>query len=259
MSESYLTVATQDGVGVITMDRTPVNAMDRVFVDQLSTAVDRCRSDGSIRVVIVASALPKIFSAGADIREMVAMDEAGGLGFVEYGQGLMSRMESLTKPVIAAVTGACVGGGCELAMACDLRVAGQSARFGQPEVNLGVLPGWGGSQRLPRLVGKTRALELLMLGESVSAEQASTIGLVNRVVPDEDVLPTAMDLARQLMEKSSAALAAIKGAVQEGSHLSLEDGLAVESRRYHEAFVSADAREGMRAFLEKREPRFPGR
>ena len=186
------------------------------------------------------------------------MDEAACRSFVEYGQGLMNRMEAVPKPIIAAVSGACVGGGCEMAMACDLRVAGLSARFAQPEVNLGVLPGWGGSQRLPRLVGKTRAMQMLMLGEALSAETALEIGLVNCVVSDEDVLPMTMDLARQLMDKSPTALASIKRAVQERSHQTLEDGLAMEARRYHEAFGSTDAREGMSAFLEKRKPRFAG-
>ena len=240
------------------MDRPPVNAMDREFVEQLAAVFDRFKNEPSARVIVITSALPSVFSAGADIRQMEALDEAACRSFVEYGQGLMNRMEALPKPIIAAVSGACVGGGCEMAMACDLRVAGRSARFAQPEVNLGVLPGWGGSQRLPRLVGKTRAMQMLMLGEELSAETALEIGLVNCVVSDEDVLSTAIGLARRLMDKSRTALASIKGAIQGGSHLSLEKGLAVEARRYHEAFVSNDAREGMRAFLEKRKARFNG-
>ena len=255
MSSQYLTLATEGGLAVITMTRPPVNAMDKEFVDQLSAFMDQCEADLSVRVIVFVSGLATVFSGGADIREMESMDEAGCLDFVRRGQGLMDRMESLPKPIIAAVGGACVGGGCELAMSCDLRVAGRSASFGQPEVNLGVIPGWGGSQRLPRLIGKTRATELLMVGEAISAQTALELGLINRLVPDEELLPAATGLARQLLAKSPAALASIKRAVQEGMRTTLEDALKVEARQYNEAFGSADAREGIRAFLEKRAPR----
>lgn len=255
MSSAYLTLASEGGVAVITMARPPVNAMNGEFVEQLSATLDRCEADPSVGAIVIVSGLTTVFSGGADIREMEEMDEAGCRDFVRRGQGLMDRMESLPKPIIAAIGGACVGGGCELAMACDLRVAGSSAGFGQPEVNLGLLPGWGGSQRLPRLIGKARGTELLMLGETISAQTALELGLVNRLVPDEEVLPAAMGLARQLLGQSTSALASIKRAVQEGMRTTLEEALKVEARRYHEAFQSPDAREGIRAFLEKRAPR----
>ncbi len=258
MPESYLTATTEDGVAVITMARAPVNALDRDFVGRLAGTLERCASDPSSRVVIIASGLPKVFSGGADLREMNKLGESGWGTFIEMGQRLMDQLEALPKPVIAAVQGACVGGGCELAMACDLRVAGQSATFGQPEVNLGVLPGWGGSQRLPRLIGKTRAMELLMTGETVSAETALDLGLVNRVVTDDQVLPAAKDLAKALAARSSTALAAIKRAVHDGLDSKMADGLETEARQYQKAAESADAREGISAFLEKRPPRFAG-
>ncbi len=258
MSAAYLKVSVENGIAAITMARPPVNAVDREFVQQLTAALDRCEADGAARAIVIASGFPSVFSGGADIREMEAMDEAGCLDFVRQGQGLMDRMEALPKPIIAAVNGACVGGGCELAMSCDLRVAGRSSSFGQPEVNLGVLPGWGGSQRMPRLVGKTKAMELLMTGEAISADRALDLGLVNLVVPDEEVLSSTMALAGKLLEKSPSALAAIKAAIHEGFSTSLAEGLEVEARQYREAFTAPDAREGMRAFLEKRAPRFTG-
>jgi enoyl-CoA hydratase len=162
----------------------------------------------------------------------------------------------MSKPVIAAINGVCVGGGMELAMACDLRVAAKSARFGQPEVNLGVISGWGGTQRLPRLVGKTRGLEMLMLGEQISAGEALAIGLVNRVVPDEALMDETMALCRKLAAKSPGALAKIKEAVELGLPQFLAEGLREEGRCYVEAYVAGDAREGIRAFLEKRPARF---
>ena len=258
MSETYVTVSTEDGVAVISLDRPPVNAMNREFVDQLGATLDRCAEDATVHAIVVGSELPTVFSGGADIREIDTLDEAGGEEFIRRGQALMNLLEALPKPTIAAVRGAAVGGGCELAMACDLRVAGTSSRFGQPEVNLGILPGWGGSQRLPRLLGKTRAMEILMVGEEITAETALTIGLVNWLVPDGEVLPAAIGLARKLSTKSPTALAAIKGAVHGGAHRPLDDGLKIEAQRYRDAFASADAREGIRAFLGKRPPRFTG-
>jgi enoyl-CoA hydratase len=168
-------------------------------------------------------------------------------------------MGQIPKPILAAINGACVGGGMELAMACDLRIAAESARFGQPEVNLGVVSGWGGTQRLPRLVGKTRALELLMLGEQISADEARAMGLVNRVVPDDMLVAEVTTLARKLAAKSPVALAKVKESVEGGLGLPLAEGLGEEARCYVDAYVSEDAKEGIRAFLEKRPARFPGR
>ena len=258
MSTSFLSVATEEGVALITISRPPVNAINRELLSQLSATMDLYASDSSVRAIVIASGLPAIYSAGADIRELDTLDEAEGQAFVLRGQQLMNQLEALPKPIITAIRGACVGGGCELAMACDLRVAGQSSRFGQPEVNLGILPGWGGSQRLPRLIGKTMAMELLMTGEPITAEKALAIGLVNYVVPDEAALTMAMAMATKLASKSPIALAGIKRAVMDGLYSTLAHGLEVEAQQFQETHGTADAREGIRAFLEKRPPRSTG-
>lgn len=255
MPESYLSLDTGNGIAVITMARAPVNALSREFVDQILEAVQRCESDSSCRVIIIASEFPKVFCAGADIRELEKSRCSPDGWFIKLGQGLMDRLEALPKPIIAAVRGVAVGGGCELAMACDLRVAGTSSVFGQPEVNLGVLPGWGGSQRLPRLIGKTRAMEIMLTGETISADEALRLGLVNLVAPDELVLESAKELAGKLAVKSATGLAGIKLAVQEG--LSIAEGLKVEAKRFQEVAYAPDAGEGIASFLEKRQPVFP--
>ena len=258
MGDSYLDISSQEGLTVIRLNRAPVNAMNTAFTQQLSAALEACASDGAVGAIVISSAVPGIFSGGADIRELQVLDQAGCQAFIERGQALFNRIEGLPKPVIAAINGACVGGGSELAMACDLRVAGRSARFGQPEVNLGVVPGWGGTQRLPRLVGKARGMEMLMLGESIPAEAALSMGLVNQVVADEEVLPTSIALAGKLLGKSPIALAAVKRAVQQGLDQSLAEALKVEAECYLKAYGSGDSQEGIRAFLEKRAPRFIG-
>lgn len=259
MRPLWVSLAVADSVALISMERSPVNAMNRAFMSELEACLERASADPAVRVIVVTSQLPGMFSAGADIRELEGLDPAGCAAFVALGQGLFGRMGEIPKPIIAAINGICVGGGMELAMACDLRIAAKSARVGQPEVNLGVVSGWGGTQRLPRLVGKTRGLELLMLGEHISAEDALAVGLVNRVVPDEVLMGETTALARKLAAKSPVALAKVKESVERGLPLPLAQGLSEEARCYAEAYVSGDAREGIRAFLEKRPARFPGR
>ena len=256
MMASQITVNYHDMVAAISMNRSPVNAFDGEFLAQLNAAVDTCASEESVRVIVITSSLPGVFSAGADIRWLQTLDQIGCREFIRLGQMSMDRIEELSKPVIAAVNGVCVGGGCELAMACDLRLAGSSARFGQPEVDLGLIPGWGGTQRLPMLIGKTRSMELVMTGEQITAEMALSMGLVNQIGPDEDVLTTAMGLARRLACKSSASLTSIKKAVQRGHSLPLADGLKVEADCFIEAYLSQDFHEGINAFLDKRPTQF---
>lgn len=227
-------------------------------MSELEAGLDQAAADPAVRVIIVSSTLPGMFSGGADIRELEGLDADGCAAFIALGQGLFERMGEIRKPIIAAINGICVGGGLELSMACDLRITAKSARFGQPEVNLGVVSGWGGTQRLPRLVGKTRALEMLLLGEQISAEEALAIGLVNRVVPDAALMSETIGLARKLAAKSAVALAKVKETVERGLSLPLAQGLSEEARCYVEAYVAGDAREGIRAFLEKRVARFPG-
>jgi enoyl-CoA hydratase/carnithine racemase len=259
MAPSLVSLAVADGIARLSMERPPVNAMSRAFMRELRAGLDQAARDPAVRVIVVSSRLPGMFSGGADIRELEGLDADGCAAFIALGQRLFGRMGEIPKPIIAAVNGVCVGGGMELSMACDLRIAARSARFGQPEVNLGVVSGWGGTQRLPRLVGKTRGLEMLMLGEQISAEDALAVGLVNRVVPDEALMGETMALARKLAAKSPVALAKIKESVERGLGASLAEGLREEARCYVAAYVSGDAQEGIRAFLEKRPARFPGR
>lgn len=247
------------GMAVVSLERPPVNAMSRALMEEFKAYLLRAERDPSVRVIIVRSKLDGIFSAGADIRELQGLAPEGCASFIELGQRLFARLGEIPQPIVAAVNGVCVGGGLELSMACDLRVAGESARFGQPEVNLGLISGWGGTQRLPRLVGKTRASEMLLVGEQISAAQALTIGLVNRVVPDDSLLAEAMALGQKLVAKSPVALAKIKETIERGLSLTLTEGLQVEAGCYVEAYTSEDAKEGVRAFLEKRPARFAGR
>jgi enoyl-CoA hydratase/carnithine racemase len=241
------------------MERPPVNAMSRAFMSELEAGLSRADADPNVRVIVVTSQFPGMFSGGADIQELEGLDAAGCAAFIALGQNLFGRMGEIPKPIIAAINGVCVGGGMELSMACDLRIAAKSARFAQPEVNLGVVSGWGGTQRLPRLVGKTRGLEMLLLGEQISAEEALGIGLVNRVVPDDRLMAEATALAQKLTAKSPVALAKVKETVERGLTLPFAEGLREEARCYVEAYVGGDAKEGFRAFLEKRPARFPGR
>lgn len=254
-----ITLAAEDGVAVITMARPPVNAMSRAFMGDLTAVLDRVEADPAVRVAVVTSGLRGMFSGGADIRELEGLDAKDCADFIALGHTVFGRLGRLPKPMIAAVNGVCVGGGMELAMACDIRLAARSARFGQPEVNLGVVSGWGGTQRLPRLVGKSRGLEMLMLGEPITADEARAAGLVSRVVDDDALLDEARGLARRLAAKAPVALAKVKECVEQGLGRPLADGLREEARCYVEAYLTNDAREGIRAFLEKRPPRFTGR
>lgn len=257
--ETWIQLAIADGIAVITLARPPVNAMSRAFMERLAAAIERVEADPTARVLIITSGLAGMFSGGADIRELEGLDAGGCADFIALGHRVFGRLGRLPKPVIAAINGTCVGGGLELAMACDIRVSARGARVGQPEVNLGVVSGWGGTQRLPRLVGKSRGLEMLMLGEPISAEQALACGLVTRVVAQEVLLEEARGVARRLAAKAPAALAKIKECVEQGLPLPLSEGLREEARCYVEAYLTEDAREGIRAFLEKRPARFEGR
>lgn len=244
MTDASVSLHAADAVAVLTMPRPPVNAMSRRVVDELRAHLETAAGDPRVCAVVVTSALPRMFSGGADIVELEGLDAEGCAAFIALGHDLFDRFAATPKPIIASINGVCVGGGLELAMACDLRVAAASARFAQPEVDLGLISGWGGTRRLPRLVGKTRGLELLDLGEAIDSARALAMGLVNRVVPDEA-------LAAETM-----ALAQIKSAVERGLTRPLADGLREEAAAYVEAYGAEDAKEGIRAFREKRPPRF---
>lgn len=248
----------QAGIATITINRPPANALSKATIEELNAAFDAIAADPNVRAVIVTGTGQYVFIGGADIGEFVGLDEAAARASVLRGHELFNKIEHFAKPVIAAVNGVCVGGGNELAMACDLRIAAESAKFGQPEVNLGIIPGWGGTQRLPRLVGKGRALEMMLTGDLVKADDAVRYGLANKVVPDNEVLTHARNLARKLAMGAPLAMTRIKQAVNAGLERGFETGLTTEADGVRAIFASNDAKEGVSAFLGKRRPKFTG-
>lgn len=255
---SNILVDVANGVATVTINRPPVNPLSNDTMTELRAAFDGFATDVAVRTVVITGAGQYVFIGGADINEFVGLDEAGALASVRRGLELFAAIERFPKPVIAAVNGVCAGGGNELAMACDVRIAAESARFSQPEVNLGIIPGWGGTQRLPRLVGKGRAMELLLTGDQLKADDALRYGLVNKVVPDSEVLTQARNLARKLALGPPVAMAAIKAAVNAGFDGGAVAGYETETAGVLRVFASDDAKEGVAAFLGKRRPKFAG-
>ncbi|MCR6685261.1 enoyl-CoA hydratase-related protein [Pseudoxanthomonas sp.] len=249
-----------DGVRVITVDRPDkLNALDRQTLEALDAAFAAAADAEQVRAVVLTGAGPKAFVAGADIAQMNALTPIEGREFSLLGQRLMRRIERLPKPVVAMVNGYALGGGLELAMACHLRIAADSARLGQPEVNLGLIPGFGGTQRLLRLAGRAAALELCLLGAPIDAARALQLGVVNRVVPAAELEAETMKLAAQLAASAPLALRGILDAVVLGGECPLEEGLQFETAQFGLLFASEDMREGTAAFLEKRRPQFRNR
>ncbi len=251
-------VTSQDGaVATIRLNRPKVlNALNRKTLDELCAALDAFERDPEVRVVVLTGD-QRAFAAGADIQEFAGQTS---VDMLEGPRGRQwERIRAFPKPLVAAVSGYCLGGGCELAMLCDIIVAAESARFGQPEINLGILPGAGGTQRLPRAVGKHRAMELILTGRHISAQQAYEWGLVNRVVPPEALLDEAYALAREIASKAPVAVRLAKAAVLRSLDTPLDVGLDYERRLFALAFGTEDKEEGVRAFLEKRKPVFQGR
>ncbi len=255
MAQVELEVA--DGIATIRMNRPDaLNALSSTVLDELNEAVARCEREDAIRGVIVTGA-GRAFVAGADIAEIAGLDEVEGLAFARRGQGVFSRIERLTVPVVAAVNGFALGGGCELALACHVRFASTKAKLGQPETRLGLIPGFGGTQRLARLVGQGRASELILRGGQIDADEALRIGLVNAVIEPGALLEHARGWLAATLGNGPAALAASLRAIREGLDGTLEDGLDIEARLFAESCGSAEMREGTAAFLEKRDPKFP--
>lgn len=252
---SLVKLETRDRVVIAWLDRPPANALSPATVEDLRRAWETA-SDAGARAFVIASANPRLFCAGADIKAFTAMDDAAGRAYVAGTHDLLRGFERSSIVTIAAVNGLALGGGCELAMACDLRVAAASARFGQPEIKLGIVPGFGGTQRLARLVGPAKALEMNLLGEPIGAEEAAACGLVNRVVPDGELLAAALALAEALAAQAPLAVGAVK---RVSANADLDAGLAAEQAAFAELFASADASEGIAAFLEKRTASFQGR
>ena len=248
------------GVGTITINRPRVlNALNTQTLDDLRRAILAFRHDGDVRAVIITGSGDKAFIAGADINELAVQTPTGGRDHAMRGQHVLDLIENLGKPVIAAINGYALGGGCELAMACTIRIAAESARLAQPEINLGIIPGYGGTQRLSRLVGRGRALELLLTGDQITAAEAWRIGLVNRVVPQAELMPEARRMAQALAGKAPVAIRYIIDAVNKGLQMPFADAQVFEATLFGLVATTEDMREGTRAFLEKRRAEFKGK
>ena len=249
-----------DSVAFITINRPDkLNALNDQVVDELADAAERIAADKAITGAVITGAGPKAFVAGADIADLAKQGPFDGKARAQRGQAVLRRIETCGKPVIAAVNGFALGGGCELAMACHLRVASETAKFGQPEVKLGVAPGYGGTQRLPRLVGKGVALHLILTGETIDAREAHRIGLVNRVVPAADLAAESEKLLRGILAMGPLAVRLAMEAVDQGLEMTLDEGLLLEANHFGLLAATRDMKEGLTAFLEKRPPRFEGR
>jgi enoyl-CoA hydratase len=260
MSYQNLLVEKKDGVAVVTVNRPDkLNALDDRTMEELDRAFTELRADAAVGGVILTGSGGKAFVAGADIGELSAQSPIDGKERGIRGQEILERIETLGKPVIAAVNGFALGGGCELALACHVRIASENAKLGTPEVKLGLMCGYGGTQRLPRLVGKGRALEMLLTGEMVDAQEALRIGLVNRVVPLDRLLAEAEGLLRKMLANSPTSLRLTLRAVNAGLEMPLREAQVFEATLFGLLCTTEDMKEGTKAFLEKRPPKFSGR
>jgi len=258
--QNLLLEQAEPGIYLLSVNRPKaLNALNAATLEELQRAAAQVAADAAARVLLVTGAGDKAFVAGADISEMQSLTADQARAFSEKGMQVMAALEALPVPVIALVHGYALGGGCELAMACDWIVASDRAVFGQPEVNLGIPPGFGGTQRLTRLVGRARALELITTARQIKAEEALAIGLVTRVVPATELRSAGMDMARMIAAKGPLAVRLAKQAVQRGQNLELSQACAYETAQFALAFATADQREGMQAFLNKRTAQFNGR
>ena len=251
----------EEPIGVITLNRPAVlNALRSGLLDELGAALAEIERDPRVRAVVLTGAGEKAFAAGADIGELNALATAGsGTEQARRGQALTRQIERMRKPVVVAINGFALGGGCELAMAGDILIASENAKFGQPEVNLGLIPGYGGSQRTTRLIGKGMAAYLCLTGEIIDAKEALRIGLVQRVVPAAELMNEAKRVASVIASKAPLAIAACKRAINNGAHLSIDDGLELEALEFGSLVNTEDIKEGTGAFLEKRKPVWKGR
>jgi enoyl-CoA hydratase/3-hydroxyacyl-CoA dehydrogenase len=247
---------TRGPVAIIWLNRPPANPLSPQVITEFGELWKHCHESDKIRSVVIASTNIFTFSAGADIKEFTKMDASSGAGLLDSGHAMLREMETSSTTTIAAVNSIAFGGGCELAMACDFRLAAESATFGQPEINLGIIPGFGGTQRLPRLVGEGKALEMNLTGDAILADDALRSGLVHRVVPDQELFDTALNWAHKLAVQAPVAIEQIKKVSHKGD---LDEGITAEKQGFGTAFGSEDAREGIGAFVQKRKPQFKGK
>lgn len=251
----------EDRIAVITLDNPPVNVLSPKVLEELDKVVDQIATDSLVRGVVITAAGSNAFCAGADVKAFASSGPEGLPDMIRLGHRIFNKIEGLDRPVIAAINGLALGGGCELVLACDMRVSSDRARFSQPEVTLGLIPGWGGTQRLSRLVGPAKAKEMIYTGQMVTAQEANRIGLVNKVVPDGEELRAAMDILRVIIAKASPfAVKVAKRVINQGlQSKSLTEGLEIEIRGVEEIASSEDLKEGIQAFLQKRPAKFQGK
>jgi len=257
MAYQTLIVEREDHFAVVTLNRPPANALNRALVEELKQALDELERDASVNAIIITGAGDRIFCGGADLGEGFSGEDLEN--FVKFGQGVSRQIEQFPKPVIAALNGHATGGGCEIALACHLRIMKETARLGQTESNLGIIPGFGGTQRLPRLIGRTRAMEYLLLGTQIPAPEALALGLVNRLSKEGETLNDAKALASQLAKRAPIATRLILRTVDEGLNTNIDEGLAIERKAFVRVVQTEDALEGIQAFFQKREPEFKGK
>ena len=259
MSYQYMLFEVKDKVALVTFNRPDaMNALNPDVMIEFGDILDKIRNDDNVAAVVLTGAGDKAFVAGADIKAMMVMNPLTARNFSALGQEVILKLESLPQPVIAAVNGFALGGGCEIAMGCDFIYASEKARFGQPEINLAIVPGFGGTQRLPRLVGKNLAKELCLTGDMIGAAEAKEIGLVNKVFPPGEVLEAALKTAAGIAAKSRVTVRGIKNLIDRGYQVELRTGLAMESETFGAIRGGLDAQEGLSAFAEKRKPDFKG-
>ena len=257
MNYSTIKTALENNIFTITINRPDkLNALNKAVLDELDNVIDAVYADGNIKAVIITGAGDKAFVAGADISEFISLEDIEGGLLAKKGQDLFFKIENCPKPVIAAVNGFALGGGCELAMACHFRLASSNAKFGQPEANLGLIPGYGGTQRLTMLVGRGKAMELIMTGNMIGADEAKSLGLVNYVESQENLIPKTKEILSLIITKSPIVISRIIEAV---NFYFNKEGFNEEAKLFGEVFSSADKKEGTAAFLEKRKPVFKGK
>ena len=257
MAYETLLVGRDGAVAVVTLNRPPANAINETLIRELNLALNELRDDAAVRAVVLTGSGDRIFCGGADLGSAFSGGDVEA--FIRFGNSVMRKMERFPKPIIAAINGHAMGGGCEIAMACHLRLLKETARMGQTESNLGIIPGYGGTQRLPRLIGRTKALEFLLLGTQIPAQECLSLHLVNRLSKEGETVNDALALARQLARRAPLAMAAIIEAVDEGLESPMARSIDVELDAFLPTLRSEDAAEGIQAFFAKREPEFKGR